>query len=252
MKKLSKAILLSLVAVLLISMPVLAAVAYRASYTIVESGGTAYDMLAVSELVNNQWLADNGFMESDALDTRIETLGGAVKPHMVATNKTLTAVAVPASSQTNLYFTTANSDLAMNVITGYSGYITTLDSENLELGDSFEVEVSGYIFTTLDDYVDRNLVWKEDAFKLYISAEGSIKAEITGGNSVTATGIDSGDMIVKIKADGINLEIYVDDMVTPEDTALIGAAVPDEVTDWIMLQNNVMPYIEYIKIRVGG
>ena len=149
MKRLSKAILLSLVALLVASMPVLAAVAYRAAYTIVESGGTAYDMLPTSVLVDNQWLADNGFLQDDALDTRIETLGGLIKPHMVATNKTLTSVPVPADSQTNLYFTTANSDLSsLDIITGYDGYITVDDDATLELGTDFEIELDAYVDTS--------------------------------------------------------------------------------------------------------
>ena len=122
MKRISKAILLSFVAILIGTLPVLAAVVYRAAYTIVEADGNAYDMLAVLEAADNEWMADNGFIQPDALDTRIETLGGLNKPHMVAENKTLTAVPVPANSQTNLYFTTANSVLSsLDIITGNDG-----------------------------------------------------------------------------------------------------------------------------------
>jgi len=185
-KRLIRVILLSLVALLLVSMPVLAAVAYRAAYTIIESAGTPYKMLPVLELAHNQWMADNGFMELDALDTRIETLGGLVKPHMVATNKTLTAVPVPADSQTNLYFTTANPDLsppAMDIITGYNGYITITDDDTpaqqtLELGNDFEIEIDDAYINT-DAGGTKNLVYKLDAFRTYIDGATNITSEIT-------------------------------------------------------------------------
>ena len=189
MKRLSKAILLSLVAALLASMPIMAAVAYRAAYTIVESGGTDYDMLPTLVSVDNQWLADNGFLQDDALDTRIETLGGAVKPHMVATNKTLTAVPVPADSQTNLYFTTANSDLnSLDIIEGYDGYVTITDDTTLELGSDFEIEQSGYVDT--DAGADKNLVYKEDAFIVSVSAEDKITVSIPGSTTFASTTSD--------------------------------------------------------------
>lgn len=227
------------------------AAAYSAPYTITETNSNAYTMLGVSVSVGNQWLADNGFMEADALDTRIETLSGLEQPHMVADDRTLTAVVVPADSQTNLYFTTGNTDLtAMDIITGYDGYITVADDAALELGDGFEVEIKGYIDTTAGS--NKNLVFKNAAFKIYISAEGSIKAEITGGTSVTATGVASGEHTVLVKTDGIDLEIYVDDMGTPKDTsALGGVGVPDNSNDWKLLDNNVMPYVEYVKFKVG-
>ena len=176
-----KAILLSLVAVLLASMPVLAAVSYRAAYTIVESNGTAYDMLAVSELADNQWMADNGFMQDDALDTRIETLGGVAKPHLVVDDRTLAATAILASSQTNLYFTTANSDLSsMDIIPGYDGFITIDDTGDvapqLEMGNDFEVEMSGYVDT--DAGADKNLVYKLNAFRTYISGATDITSTL--------------------------------------------------------------------------
>lgn len=242
--------LLAFVAILIVVAPVLAA-AYSAPYTITETNSNAYSLLPVSVSVDNQWLADNGFMESDALDTRVETLGGLERPHMVVDDRTLTAVSVPANSQINLYFKTGSTDLtSMDIITGYGGYITVADAAVLELGDGFEVEIKGYIDTTAGS--DKNLVYKDAAFKIYISAEGSIKAEITGGTSVTATGVASGEHVILVKADGFDLEIFVDDMVTPKDTsALGGVGMPNNSNDWKLLENNVMPYVEYIKFKVG-
>ncbi len=206
MKKLSKSILLSLVALLLASMPVLAAVAYRAAYTIVESDGNAYDMLATFEGVDNQWMADNGFMQPNALDTRIETLGGLQRPHMVAQNKTLTATAVPANSQTNLYFTTANADLpSMDIIEGNDGFVTIPDDATLELGSNFEIEQSGYVDT--DAGSDKNLVYKDTAYRTYISAEDEITSAIAYGSPVfpTVEAVNGGNDLANLLNHTVNL-----------------------------------------------
>ena len=99
---------------------------------------------------------------------------------MVADNKNLTATIVPANSQTNLYFTTANSDLSsLDIITGTDGYITTDDDATLELGSDFEIEQLGYVDT--DAGSGKNLVYKETAFRTYISAEDEITSAITYG-----------------------------------------------------------------------
>jgi len=125
---------LILIGAVLIGMPVFAYV-YQATYTVTSNSTTAYDMLGVrtDNDTNNQWMADNGYFNSTANDTRIETLGGLEQPHMVTDNATFTAIPVPEGSQTNLYFTTGNSELdSFYVITGYNGYVTVADANNLE------------------------------------------------------------------------------------------------------------------------
>jgi len=89
-RKVLSALLLTLILGLLVASPVLAYI-YRATYTVTENASVSYDMMGVvtDNAVANQWMADNGFFNSTANDTRIETLGGLEKPHMVADNKTL-------------------------------------------------------------------------------------------------------------------------------------------------------------------
>jgi hypothetical protein len=132
----------------MITIPVFAAT-YSATFTVTETSGIAYTMLPVIKGSPNTWMADNGFMKTTALDTRVETMGGIDKPIMVADNQTLTAIPVPLSSQTNLYFTTGNSDMTtMQVITGYNGYLTVGDSANLEWGNSGNTSITGYFDPT--------------------------------------------------------------------------------------------------------
>ncbi|KKN30088.1 hypothetical protein LCGC14_0837650 [marine sediment metagenome] len=177
MRKFCKAALLSTVAVLLIATPILAFL-YQAPFTIIEDAGTDYDMFPASVDANNTFMADNGFMEVDALDTRVETLAGSDKPHMVADDRTLGAVPVEANSQTNLFFTTGETDLAsMNIITGFDGFVTIPDNATLEPGDDFEIECQDAFIDTSAG-ADKNLLTKGTGFSISVSAAGSIEAAI--------------------------------------------------------------------------
>ena len=176
--------MLALIGVLLIGTPVLAYI-YRATYTVTSANVSAYEMLGVTtdNDTNNQWMADNGFMNSTANDTRIETLGGLEKPHMITDNATFTAIPVPANSQTNLYFTTGNSEQDFYIIPGYGGYVTVADNTTLELGDNFTVTQSGWVPT--DNGTDKNLIYKDLAFKTAVSriTDEEIFSTIIGGDT---------------------------------------------------------------------
>lgn len=252
MLKAIKAGLAPLIVILLVATPVFAYL-YRASITIVESDGNAYFMLPMEVEANNQWMADNGFMEADALDTRVQTFTGTNKPHMVSTDATLFSIPVSANSQTNLYFMTGESDLsAMYVITGHGGYITIPDDASLELDDNFEIEMKGYIDTTAGE--GRYLITKDNAFVVNIDGAGTITATITGGTSVSATTIASGVHTVLITADETNLKIFID-TVQKDSSALGGVGIPDVATDWLICidqDGDVVPYLEYMTVINGG
>ena len=247
-KQVAKSLLLVLIAVLLITISVLA-YSYSASIQVIEADVASYDELSIITVINNEYLADNGYIKPNALDTRI-LKASTPMPWMVVTNKTLFSSDITRNTQTNFTYTLGNDDEDdFDIISGYGGYVTVTDCDDLELGDGFEIVIKGYINT--DFAANKNLVNKDTAFKFYISAEDTLQAEITGGATVTAADLDSDNYTVMVKADGINLEIYVDDMVTPVHSQPIGVAVPNEATNWLLFQNNVMPYVEYVKIKVG-
>lgn len=161
---------------------------YRAPYTVTNNSTTGYTMLPVFTSVNSTYLVANGFMKATALDSRVETIGGLAKPHMVANDRVLTAVAVPASSQTNLYLTTGNSDLAaMNIITGYGGNITVADNPALELGNNFTVSTPGYLDTTAG--VAKDMLTKSGAISWSVSptVSGMLIGTLNGGSGLTQT-----------------------------------------------------------------
>jgi hypothetical protein len=167
---------IAILATLLIVAPVLATV-YSAPLAITESTGTAYTMLPVSVNASNLWMSQNGFMKSSANDTRVKTLGGLEKPHMVTDNATFTAVAVPANSQTNLYYSMGNSDLvSMAIIPGYGGYFTVADNNVvLEPSANFSISMTGFLDTTK---IGSNLFNKPSAILCNVSGSGNITATI--------------------------------------------------------------------------
>ncbi len=181
MSKLWRATALALVAVLLFSSAVLAYL-YRAPLAIIESAGTSYSMFPAIVDSGNLWMSNNGFMGTDAMDTRVQTLGGLNKPHMVVVDKTLTAVPVPANSQTNLYFATGETNLtSMDIIAGHDGYVIISDSPTLELGSDFVVEQNGYVDTSYA--ANKYLIHKPFAFATYIQADNTIRSAILATSS---------------------------------------------------------------------
>lgn len=179
-----RAALLALIALLLVAVPVLAVI-YRAPLAITETGSVAYTMLPIMVDNDNQWMADNGFMKATALDTRVETLGGTEKPHMVVDDRILTATTIPADSQTNLYFTTGDSDLSsLDIIAGANGHLETEDAAALELANNFELEYDGYV--DIND-IATPLVYKPGAYLLEVSAAGTLTAGMINADSYDVT-----------------------------------------------------------------
>lgn len=167
------------------------AYAYSATFVIQNTTTTDYEMLAVMVDSPNEWMADNGFMEDDAQDTRVETYGGTARAHMVAEDKTLAASVVPGESQVNLYFTTGNDDDTMSCVAGYDGYMMFDDAAALELGNDFEIHQIGYFITTPPYGI---FLFKEDAVIVYAQAAGVIRLSILGAATETVpTGFDDYD-----------------------------------------------------------
>lgn len=60
-----------------------------------------------------------------------------------------------------------------------------------------------------------------------------------------------GDYAVKVTADATNLKLYVDGV--EEDSMALGAAtVPNNANNYVCFANYSMPYVDYLKITVGG
>src|SRR3990167_2853561 len=180
MSRFSRALLLAL-AVILLTGTIAFGYTYRSQVSISNNTSTVYPMLSVNWTANNQWMEDNGFFGAGANTTRVQTLGGLNKPHMVSDTRTLIAIPVPANSQSNLYFVTGESAQAMKIITGQGGYLTTVDAANLEYGANFTDTISGYFDAT----VVGNLIDKAGAYNVSGDGSGNITAGVFGGSTWT-------------------------------------------------------------------
>lgn len=157
-KRLTRALLVA-IAVVLIPATVALAYLYSAPYTVTNNTSSSYAMLSTIAHSNNLWMVANGFMEADALDTRVQTLAGSAKPHLVTDNATLTAIPVADHSQTNLAFVTGESDLsAMYLIEGYGGYVTTTNATNLPGGNMWKFQAPVYLGSENSTILSKSLV----------------------------------------------------------------------------------------------
>lgn len=254
MKKKILSIVLALGLLLVVVSPVLASYGYSTSITVTETSGSAKTLIPILLDFNNQNLVDYGYLDSDGLDTRMQE-AEVNRPYSVINSKLgLMVLSISAyQAKELLYYTTYDPDAPdFDIITGTGGYVTVTDDAALELGDEFEMELRGYIDTSVGS--NKNLVYKDGAYKLYVSAEGEITSSIYDGDWITtfatATEVTSGVRKVATAYDGADLTISVYDennVLIDDGTDAFVGSIPSNDNDWILNQNSVMPYIEYIK-----
>lgn len=239
-----------LLLVLLVASPALASVIDNALYSgnirVTNSANTTYSNVSANFTLDSDSFISNGFAGANMTDIAIQ-LNGTDTAFMpgYSGNPWILFVEQIGGNQNIDY------DLYTGNVTGgkiryfpAAGGFTVDDAANLELGDSFETLQKGWIDTSAGS--DKNLISKPSAFKLYISAAGNITAEITGGASVTASGVSSGEHIVKVTSDGIDLKIFIDDV--EKDSTAMTANVTDNGNNWVFLENYAMIYMEYTKV----
>lgn len=137
---------------------------------------------------------------------------------------------------------------------GNESRVTHGDLPALEGGARFGFEVSGYLDAS-NNTPNTYLIWKEDAFKLWIPSDGNITAQI--GNDAAPTvlasvaGVSSGRHTITVENTNVSgwLRLYLDGalMNTQAD-----AAMPDNANPWYFFGNNSMPSVEYITYDIAG
>lgn len=192
--KILRATIASIIAFLIVAQAVYAAT-YSASITIVESGAVAYTKLPLIYSLTTANLTGNGFMEADALDSRVLTNASVELPHLFGSDKLLFVTDLGANSTVNNTLTLGNADLTfMPIITGYGGYITTADAAAVEPGDDFELEIKGYFLTPASE---QTLVSKGAAFSVTVDENMDI-----------TTGVPVDGINVNIATSGASFPIY--------------------------------------------
>jgi len=199
-------------------------------------------------------------MDSDGLDTEIDE-GSTTREYLVIEDKL--GIFIPSfySYQTrieNYRLGYSSPGSYFPLITGIGGNVTVDDDPSLELGGNFTIEVEGWIDTNSGS--DKNIIYKENSFKLWVSDTEEIKVAILGaGDSETKAVLFSdsrmSSQVLKIEVVGdsaANMTLTIWDgsgtQLGTNSTTLASASVPDNGNIWNFFQNDVMPYLEYLKI----
>lgn len=222
MRRLCLSIVLAVVATLLIVVPVLAA--YYAYIYVKESDGNSYENLPLICSTNVTQLAQYDFITSTGLTSRVLTGSGYALPHMLANDKILFVTNLDAYEDKTLVFypkgTTSLSSFP--IIVGYGGNIITEDDPDLELGYVMQLVILGYFNADAED-VGKNILYKEDAFRVWISATNTLKVATynsTGDEQweVHYSSFTTGYHNVYLVCNGLFALLYVDDFDVAKDT----------------------------------
>jgi len=184
-KNLSIALLIFIMSLLLTDIVM---AAYYIDIDVTEGNGTDYDMLAMNVPMDIDYLADNGFINEDGLDVRLQNSQGTDLLFMLADDKLIFASAIQGDKTTGLQMTTGNTPLnSFPVVVGDGGYATISDNANLELGSDFELIWEGYIDTTVSD----DLISKTDSVNVSSDGAGHITATLYKPRDIEQTTVDT-------------------------------------------------------------
>jgi hypothetical protein len=163
---------------LTMGLPVLA-IGYTSIITVGNAHASDYTNLPVIVTMNNTYLAANGYTSASMLDVLVKE-GVTTLPFMPVSDKSLVVVpTIGAGDTSGLVWTSGNAPVTyFQIITGKGGYITVPDNATIELGNNFILRWSGYIDTGAG--ADKDIFYKQEAFRLYVSSAGNISACILG------------------------------------------------------------------------
>lgn len=230
---------------LLVVTPALAA--YYVYFTVTESTGTDYTELALNYTFDVEGLVDEGYINATGLDTRVTDSGYNVLPHMLAEDKVLWVSDLAGNTSTQfIFFMGQDAMESFPTITGHGGYVTVPDNADLEPGDVYAFGIVGYVDTATGS--DKNIIRKDDAVTFNVTATGNLTFSVYGGNSITASSVSSGYMTIMIYSDGYELWMEINDVL--QDVAE-ASSIPDTDNNWILFENDVMPYISYYGMWVA-
>lgn len=226
---------------------------YRGSI-LITNNSTAQNNLCVTFNMSTKGMQDLGYLNSTCNNSAIQSAIGADVAYMPATSGNVVwCIFVPdIGANESLYnFLYAGGGDMSSLIRYFpdSGGIATSDNVSMEFGNTFDIEVKGFVDVTSG--ANKDIVYKQDAFRLYINAANNIRAAILSGGDAEDLAITanttSADQIIRVLADGIDFTIYING-VSQNTTSLGANSVPDNANDYTWVRNNSMPYVEYIKL----
>lgn len=251
--------LIAMVGLLVVATPVYAIInaAFVADLVTINAGTATTNVAAVCD-INTQALIDGKYVTADLKNTAVQGPGDIDVPYMpgVGTNPWVYFVSDIGASEQKCYSFYAGGTVTQNTFAYFpaSGGMTVADDDSIELGNNFEVEFQGFVDTSAG--TNKDLVFKDLAFRVWVNGEGEISASIykDGGWTacvVTATNILSNVHFIEVTADVQDLKLYINGNL--KDTEVLGGtiSVPDNTNGWSFATNGSMLYLEFLKIWVG-
>jgi len=225
------------------------------------SGSEATDIWQTFSLSTEDMISV-GMLNGTATDAAMKLSGGDDVAFMPSLNSTYPWVveipSIGASSQVDLYLYSGN------VTGGELRYfpdgdgMTVTDSDTLEIGDNFTIEQKGWIDT--DNGSDKNLVYKPEAFRTYISGTSNITSELCfaltldpdgegSASERTVVGGATGWQVSSDDSDATYTSVpgvsSCDDLYTAENQTAVGDI--DSVTLWIRHKSSTYSMYALVK-----
>lgn len=213
MKRLIQLSLVIIIGLLVVASPVFAISVANAVYIadiVAQNSGTATTNVATVVPINTQAHIDGKYVTADLLNTALQTPGGTDVRYMPGVGSNPWVFWVPsigANEQKSYMFYAGGPAMQ----TGHyyfpaSGGMTTPDDDaDLELGNNFTIEQKGRVDTSAGS--GKNLVYKEGAFKTYVSAAECITSTSSnpGGDFPIVAAVNSGNYTVNSTSHIVNL-----------------------------------------------
>jgi hypothetical protein len=262
-KKLVQLSLSVLIGLLVVGMPIsvyavsIINAAFIANIITANAGANTADVAAICP-INTEALLNGKYVSSDLKNTAFQAPEGTDIPYMpgIGSNPWVFFVSdLDANEQKCYSFYTGGP--AMQTGTGIAYFpdadgMTVSYSDTLLLDNNFQVELQGFVDTSAGD--NKNIAFKNLAFKIWVSNEEEISASIykDGGWTacvVTTTNVPSSVLFIQVTADVQHLRLYLNG-VLKDSEELNGTSVPLNENGWSFATNGSMLYLEYLQIWV--
>lgn len=215
MRKLYRAIVLSILSILLISSVALAAWTFKFPTIVQDTSGVARTYYPVDLGYDAATLLASGKIAANGLNTNMQ-VGSEDVGYMMDTTRVMAVIptlGADAMATVDLYTGYTPNQTSFDVVVGEGGYITTGDDADIELGSSFDITLSGY-FDTSADLIGENILYKQDSIRIYVQAAGTIRAAVLSAGDVEEKVVDgavsTGEHEVRIYTSGSTLSFGLD------------------------------------------
>ena len=242
-------IVIGLTVMLMLAAPVaVLAASFQWNVSVTNSTSTAYSNVPFTAPIStSSWISSN-YIQSNGLD--VQVMDGTTALPTEVTDTGLWWVGNIAKNTTKTFtLSTGNTPAtSMPIIVGEGGQITTPYTSALDLGAVFEIDINAYLNLSVN-----GSIVQFGGVGSITTASHNIDGELddTGGEAdfvISGSSMTSGVYDITLIGDGSNYTLAVGSHtdVQPEANGF-----PASGTSWIWDTNNVMPYINYVKISTS-